>query len=54
MMLRHSFGLEDEAQMIESAVEKTLQAGHRTADIAGPGDRPVSTAEMGDLIASAV
>ena len=51
MLLRHSLGLEDEAAAVESAVEKTLQAGHRTRDIAAGGSH-VSTTEMGDLVLS--
>ena len=35
MMLRHSFGLEDEAQAVEQAVEGVLSEGYRTPDIAG-------------------
>jgi 3-isopropylmalate dehydrogenase len=34
MLLRHSLKLEDEAAAIKAAVETTLEAGHRTADIA--------------------
>ena len=34
LMLRESFGLEAEAQWIETAVERTLEQGYRTADIA--------------------
>lgn len=37
MMLRYSFNLEAEAQTIEKAVEAVLDAGFRTADIAGQG-----------------
>jgi len=36
LMLRESFGLEAEAQWIETAVERTLEQGYRTADIAEP------------------
>ena len=50
MMLRYSFGLMDEAATIESAVEAVLDAGHRTADIAAPGEKALSTSEMGALI----
>jgi 3-isopropylmalate dehydrogenase len=50
MLLRHSFALETEAQTIEQAVAKTIAAGHRTADIAGPGTRSISTTEMGQAI----
>ncbi len=46
MLLRHSLGLEAEAAAIEQAVDTVLSAGHRTADIAQPGDRALSTEEM--------
>lgn len=45
LMLRHSFGLEDEAVTIEKAVRKTVDSGIRTADIAF-GGKAVSTDEM--------
>ena len=35
MLLRYSFGLETEAKAIEAAVEKVLDEGYRTGDIAG-------------------
>ena len=50
MMLRYSFGLMAEADAIENAVEKVLNAGHRTADIAAKGEKVLSTSEMGALI----
>jgi 3-isopropylmalate dehydrogenase len=50
LMLRHSFGLDDEATEIESAIRKVISAGIRTADIAGADDSPVSTTEMADAI----
>jgi 3-isopropylmalate dehydrogenase len=50
MMLRSSLGLEREAAAIEAAVAAVLQAGHRTADLARPGQPIVSTREMGDLV----
>lgn len=50
MMLRYSFGLQGEAQAIEDAVTAVLNAGRRTADIAAPGEKVLSTAEMGRLI----
>src|SRR5258708_11985897 len=37
MLLRHSFHLEREAACIESAVQATLATGHRTRDLAQPG-----------------
>ncbi len=61
MMLRYSFGLEQEAAHIEKAVERVLDDGWRTADIAG-SDAPVlsaagkiaGTARMGDLVVEAI
>ena len=38
------------AQRIENAVEKVLEEGLRTADIAKPGEAKVSTQETGDRI----
>ena len=35
---------------IERAVADVLAAGHRTADLAGPGDEPVGCGEMGRLV----
>lgn len=50
MMLRYSFGLGEEADCIEAAVEKALNDGHRTADIAKPGEKVLSTSEMGAIV----
>ncbi len=50
MMLRYSFGLKAEADAIEAAVEKALDDGHRTRDLATPGEKAVSTHEMGEII----
>ena len=49
-MLRHAFTLEAEAQAIEAAIEGVLEAGLRTADIALPGEAPVSCSAMGAAI----
>ena len=49
LMLRHSFGLEDEARAIEAAVEGAIAAGLRTADIAAGGPA-VGTRAMGEAI----
>ncbi len=46
LLLRHSLGLEEEARLVEDAVTSALDSGLRTADIATPGTRPASTAEM--------
>ena len=50
MMLRYSFNLSDEAKAIEDAVDKYLDAGYRTADLAGEGVTPLSTTECTDKI----
>lgn len=50
MMLRYSFGLPAEADAIEAAVEKALNDGHRTGDIAAKGDKVIGTHEMGEII----
>ena len=43
MLLRHSLGLEGEAQCVEQAVSRALDAGHLTADLAGEGQRAIGT-----------
>ena len=53
MMLRYSLGLTEEAAAVERAVEQTLEAGFRTADIGG-GASAVGTVEMGDRIVAAI
>lgn len=50
MMLRYSFDLDTEAEAVENAVLKVLDAGFRTGDIFQPGDTLVGTKEMGDKI----
>jgi 3-isopropylmalate dehydrogenase len=50
LMLRYSFGENEAAAAIEKAVEKTLESGLRTADLARPGEKSVSTVEMGEAI----
>ena len=50
MMLRYSFDLDKEAEAVENAVLKVLDAGFRTGDIFQPGDTLVGTKEMGDKI----
>lgn len=54
LMLRYSFGLEKEALRIENAVEKVLEQGYRTGDLAGAGERVVGTIEMGDAVLAAL
>ncbi len=52
MMLRYSFSLLKEAQVVEDAVGKVLSEGYRTYDIMAEGQVKVGTKEMGDLIAN--
>jgi 3-isopropylmalate dehydrogenase len=54
MLLRHSAGLETEAQAVEAAVRTTLEAGARTRDIARGGEAAISTGEMGARIDQAL
>jgi len=50
MMMRYSFGLDDAAADIENAVNRVLDKGYRTEDIASEGTKVVGTREMGSLI----
>ena len=54
MMLRYSFGLIKEAQMVESAIDEVLKEGYRTYDIMGESKTKVGTKEMGDLVAKKI
>lgn len=54
MMLKYSFGLDAVYDAITTAVERTLDAGFRTADIFSEGCIRVSTEEMGLKIADAL
>ena len=47
MMLRYSFELGDDADLVEKAIETVLASGYRTADIMQPGMKLVSTTAMG-------
>jgi 3-isopropylmalate dehydrogenase len=50
MMLRYSFDLTEEADLVEQAVKNALALGVRTGDIMQPGMKRVSTTEMGNTI----
>jgi 3-isopropylmalate dehydrogenase len=54
MMLRYSFGDEDNAWRIEQAVARVLDQGLRPADIMSAGMRQVGTSEMGDAVLAAL
>jgi 3-isopropylmalate dehydrogenase len=52
MLLRYTGGREDAASAIESAIERVLEKGYRTADIASAGGKaPSSTDAIGRLVA---
>jgi 3-isopropylmalate dehydrogenase len=50
MCLRYSLGAPAAADAIERAVGAVLEAGHRTADLAGPGDHPLGCRAMGEQV----
>ena len=54
MLLRFSAKMDKEAAEIDHAIEDALAAGARTKDLAGPGERVLSTREMGQTIEDAL
>jgi 3-isopropylmalate dehydrogenase len=50
LLLRYSFDMEEDAALIEAAVERVLATAGRTPDIAAPGRVQITTAEMGDAL----
>ncbi|MBO23027.1 MAG: 3-isopropylmalate dehydrogenase [Rhodospirillaceae bacterium] len=50
MMLRYSYDLGREADLVEQAAQNVLNEGVRTADIMQDGCTPVSTEEMGNYL----
>lgn len=54
MMLRYSFDLDKEADVIETAVKSILKKGYRTADIMAEGCEKVGCSRMGDLLADEI
>jgi 3-isopropylmalate dehydrogenase len=46
LMLRHGLGLESEAAAVESAVQRALDAGLRTADLGGEASTAQATAAV--------
>jgi 3-isopropylmalate dehydrogenase len=54
MLLRYSFGRNDDAARIERAVRAVLAAGYRTADILQSGMKKVGTAAMGEAVLAAL
>ncbi len=54
MMFKYSFGRGAVSDRIEAAVRKVLAEGHRTGDIAMPGDTVIGTSAMGDAVVAAL
>ena len=57
MMLTYAFDMTEEAAMIETAVERVLDEGWRTRDIADsdtPAEKIIGTADMGDKVVAAL
>ena len=50
MMLRYSFDMAEEADLVENAVRRALASGVRTTDIVQPNTGRVSTRVMGDTV----
>jgi 3-isopropylmalate dehydrogenase len=50
MLLRYSFDLADDADLIENAVKDVLASGLRTPDIMAAGSTKVGTTAMGDAV----
>jgi 3-isopropylmalate dehydrogenase len=50
MMLRYSFDMAEDADLLDQAVKATLASGVRTPDIAQPGTTKVSTSGMGNAL----
>jgi len=50
MLCRYSLAAPEAADAIERAVDGVLAAGHRTADLAGTGERAIGCREMGALV----
>ncbi len=54
MMFRYTFARADVADRIEGAVRAVLQSGHRSGDIALPGQPVIGTRAMGDAVFAAL
>ena len=50
LLLRHSLGLEAEAQCVELAVSRALDDGRLTVDLAAAGQRAVGTRAATDAV----
>ena len=54
MMLKYSFGLAEESDAIEAAVNRVLEKGLRTGDMMSEGCTPVGCRAMGDAICAGI
>lgn len=54
MMLRETFRLPTEAQLIEDSVRRVWQKGWRTADLAEPGCKMAGTRQFAELVAEEI
>lgn len=54
MMLKYSFHLQMESNAVEGAVERVLEKGLRTADLAKKGGDTISCSQMGDAICAEI
>jgi hypothetical protein len=54
LLLRHTFGLRREAELVDDAVRMVLESGLRPADLAWRQPRAASTTEIGDAVVHAV
>ena len=54
MMLRYSLNEEKFADLVEQAVQKTIDTGYRTTDIADSDAKVIGTVEMGDAVITAL
>ena len=52
-MLEYSFGLKEEANAVNAAMEQVLNSGRVTADLK-PKGTPATTSEVGDAVANAI
>ena len=54
MMLRISFGMEEEASAVEAAVQSALSQGYRTKDIAMSGQAVIGCKKMAQIVAESI
>ena len=50
MLLRYSLNMTEAAGWIDAAVQRVLEQGRRTGDIARPGEKAIGTREMGEHV----